>query len=66
VRVIRLPDLPVKGDVSDWLESDPSGARLVKECENTPAWEPTTTPPPKEDKEETDPRFELKKSRPTS
>src|SRR5262249_23062509 len=49
VRVIRLPGLPPKGDVSDWLESDPSGARLVKECESTPVWEPTTTPPPEEE-----------------
>jgi hypothetical protein len=29
--------------VSDWLEGDPSGARLVKECESTPLWEPKTT-----------------------
>ena len=61
VRVIRLPGLPPKGDVSDWLESDPSGARLVKECENTPVWEPTTTPPPEEEREETEPLIELKK-----
>jgi hypothetical protein len=61
VRVIRLPGLPPKGDVSDWLESDPSGARLVKECENTPVWEPTTTPPPEEGREETEPLIELKK-----
>jgi Protein of unknown function (DUF3631) len=40
VRVIRLPGLPSKGDVSDWLVNDPSGARLVKECEAAPLWEP--------------------------
>jgi DNA primase len=61
VRVIRLPGLPPKGDVSDWLESDPSGARLVKECEYTAVWEPTTTPPPEEEREETEPLIELKK-----
>src|SRR5215831_4891095 len=61
VRVIRLPGLKEHGDISDWLESDPSGARLVKECESTPVWEPSTTPPPEEEKEETDPLFELKK-----
>jgi hypothetical protein len=44
LRVIRLPGLPPKGDVSDWLQRDPSGARLVKECESTPAWEPSTAP----------------------
>jgi Toprim domain-containing protein len=41
VRVIQLPGLPSKGDVSDWLEDDPSGARLVKHCERTPVWQPT-------------------------
>src|SRR5215467_5810347 len=61
VRVIRLPGLPPKGDVSDWLESDPSGARLVKECESTPVWEPSTTPAPEEETEETDSLVELKK-----
>jgi Toprim-like len=61
VRVIRLPGLPPKGDVSDWLESDPSGARLVKECESTPVWEPSTTPPPEEEEEGTHPLVELKK-----
>jgi hypothetical protein len=61
VRVIRLPGLKEHGDISDWLESDPSGARLVKECESTPVWEPSTTPPPEEEKEETDPLVEPKK-----
>ena len=35
-----MPDLPPKGDVSDWLRRDPSGARLVKECDRVPLWEP--------------------------
>ena len=61
VRVIRLPGLKEHGDISDWLESDPSGARLVKECESTPVWEPSTTPPPEEEKEETDPLTEPRK-----
>ena len=62
VRIIRLPGLPPKGDVSDWLESDPSGARLVKECESTPVWEPSMAPPPEEEKEEIGPSLvELKK-----
>jgi hypothetical protein len=52
VRIIRLPGLKQHGDVSDWLESDPSGARLVKECESTPVWEPSTTPSPEEETEE--------------
>jgi hypothetical protein len=45
VRVIRLPGLPPKGDVSDWLDNDPSGARLIKECESSPIWEPSTPAP---------------------
>jgi hypothetical protein len=41
VRVVELPDLPPHGgDVSDWLRTDPSGARLVKECDRAPLWEP--------------------------
>jgi Toprim-like len=60
-RVIRLPGLKEHGDISDWLESDPSGARLVKECESTPVWEPSTTPLPEKEKEETDPLVEPKK-----
>jgi putative DNA primase/helicase len=31
-----------KGDVSDWLETDPTGARLARECRAAPLWEPTT------------------------
>jgi hypothetical protein len=61
VRVIRLPGLKEHGDISDWLESDPSGARLVKECESTLVWEPSTTPPSEEEKEETDPLIEPRK-----
>jgi hypothetical protein len=41
VRVVELPGLLPKGDVSDWLESDPTGARLVRECTRAPLWEPT-------------------------
>jgi hypothetical protein len=52
VRIIRLPGLPPRGDVSDWLVNDPSGARLIKHCESTPVWEPTSEPPAEEEKEE--------------
>jgi putative DNA primase/helicase len=40
VRIVELPGLPHKGDVSDWLLTDAAGARLVKECERAPLWEP--------------------------
>jgi Protein of unknown function (DUF3631) len=41
VRVVDLPDLPEKGDVKEWLQNDPTGARLVQICEHTQVWEPT-------------------------
>jgi hypothetical protein len=61
VRIIRLPGLKHHGDVSDWLENDLSGARLVRECESTPLWDPSATPLPEEEKEEVCPPVELKK-----
>ena len=41
VRIVLLPDLQDKGDVSDWLDADPRRAeKLVDICFNTPTWEP--------------------------
>ena len=41
IRVVLLPDLPDKGDVSDWLDADPSRAeKLADVCFDTPIWEP--------------------------
>ncbi|WP_299721025.1 hypothetical protein [Tardiphaga sp.] len=41
VRVVQLPDLPEKGDVSDWLDVDPKRADgLVDICMNVPLWAP--------------------------
>jgi hypothetical protein len=54
VRVIRLPGLPPKGDVSDWLANDQSGARLVKECERAPLWTPLTSAPHEETADDED------------
>ena len=46
VRVVQLPDLPDKGDVSDWLDADPRNAeKLVDVCFDVPEWEPSSTPP---------------------
>ena len=45
VRIVELPDLPHKGDVKQWLEHDPSGARLIKECARAPIWEPAAEQP---------------------
>ena len=41
VRIVELPDLPLKGDVSDWLKSDTAGARLARLAAAAPSWEPS-------------------------
>ena len=45
VRVVELPGLPPKGDIKQWLEHDPAGAKLVRECERAPLWEPAAEKP---------------------
>jgi hypothetical protein len=39
VRIVELPDLPPKGDVSDWLDSGHTAADLQDLAERTPLWE---------------------------
>jgi putative DNA primase/helicase len=39
VRVVELPDLPPKGDVSDWLLKDTAGVKLTRLCQAAPLWE---------------------------
>jgi hypothetical protein len=41
VRIVELPDLPPKGDVSDWLKSDKAGVKLSKIANAAPLWEPS-------------------------
>jgi hypothetical protein len=41
VRIVELPDLPLKGDVSDWLKRDSAGVKLAKLAAATPLWEPS-------------------------
>lgn len=43
VRVVELPDLPAKGDVSDWLTAGRSVEALRAIAEATPEWEPPPT-----------------------
>ncbi|CCE04773.1 hypothetical protein BRAS3843_1130004 [Bradyrhizobium sp. STM 3843] len=45
VRVILLPDLPPKGDVSDWLKAGHSQAELEAICVAAPVWQPTAESP---------------------
>jgi hypothetical protein len=39
VRIVELPDLPPKGDVSDWLDAGHTAADLQDIAERTPLWE---------------------------
>jgi hypothetical protein len=44
IRVVSLPDLPDKGDVSDWLDADPRRAdKLADVCFDVPVWVPTVS-----------------------
>jgi hypothetical protein len=46
IRIVRLPDLPDKGDVSNWLDADPRRAdKLVDISFNAPPWAPHDSPP---------------------
>ena len=41
VRIVDLPGLPEKGDVSDWLEGGGDTATLVDLCKSAQLWEPS-------------------------
>jgi RecA-family ATPase len=46
VRIVRLPGLPDKGDVSDWLDANRDNVeRLVEFCFDAPLWAPATELP---------------------
>lgn len=45
VRVVILPGLPEKGDVSDWLTAGGTEADLRKLVRATPSWEPGSSAP---------------------
>jgi RecA-family ATPase len=41
IRIVSLPDLPERGDVSDWLDADPHRAnKLTDVCFDAPLWTP--------------------------
>jgi AAA domain len=41
LRIVALPNLPDKGDVSDWLDTDPRRAETLADvCLNVPIWTP--------------------------
>jgi 5S rRNA maturation endonuclease (ribonuclease M5) len=60
IRVVSFTeDLKPKDDVSDWLEQDPTGAKLVKKCKAAPIWEPMAQHSESSDKEFIDELAEL-------
>jgi DNA primase len=46
VKVLALPGLPDKGDVSDWLNTGHGAAELLALAESAAAWEPGPGPEP--------------------
>jgi len=44
VRIVRLPDLPPKGDVSDWLAAGGTKEQLLALCEAAEVWVPSPEP----------------------
>ena len=46
IRIVQLPNLPDKGDVSDWLDADQRNAkRLAEVCFDAPVWAPDAIAP---------------------
>jgi hypothetical protein len=39
IRIVQLPGLPERGDVSDWLDADHSLNELIEVCTAAPLWE---------------------------
>jgi len=39
IRIINLPDLPEKGDVSDWIQAGGTKETLINICKAAPFWE---------------------------
>jgi len=54
VRVLELPDLPHKGDVSDWLDRGHTVEELTRLVAATPIWRSRSSPLPKPDWAERD------------
>ncbi len=46
VKIVELPDLPAKGDVSDWLDAGGTAEHLQVLTELAPEFDPTTGPTP--------------------
>ena len=51
VRIVSLPGLPEKGDVSDWLDAGNDHNRLIDIATSAPLWTPETEAEPEPEKE---------------
>ena len=54
IRIVPLPGLPEKGDISDWLESGHSKAELLELVNSAEEWKPIAKPPEAEEIHSTD------------
>lgn len=52
IRILELPDLPPKGDVSDWLEAGGTKEEFLALAEAAPEYEPRQELPPLQEKED--------------
>jgi len=46
IKVLQLPGLPAKGDVSDWLDAGGDRQQLLKLVQASPVWDPAAEPWP--------------------
>ena len=51
IKVVALPDLPAKADVSDWLEAGGTADTLTEMADAATEWKPDPSKPPKAKKE---------------
>lgn len=49
VKIVELPGLPPKGDVSDWIHAGGTRQELRQLTEETPAWSPEREPAPRDE-----------------
>jgi putative DNA primase/helicase len=57
VRICRLPNLPPKGDVSDWLDAGGAGEEFQRLADAAPWWQPGTPIESTADSEPSRPRY---------
>jgi hypothetical protein len=55
IKVIELPGLPPKGDVSDWLDAGGTLEQLRALVQAAPEWDPATAPPSHEESQKSAP-----------